>query len=220
MPRRNTSTQSDEEIYAALRQLVAKLGHIPSEPDINAAKEFPLNASGLRRRYHSLHRALLFAGIWFRQPHGVPIEPLTLEDLPIPVLWTLMSDPEWQTLHLNGIASTEEVLRERFELGQPVGGMFSLPIEGKPLFQVAQYAMWMRGVTLLPLDATASARAFEVTGHLVLEDGRPYLSEVPAFMVLIYNLGERGWVYDGRLVIPATVDLGHYVLAGATPVRA
>lgn len=222
MARRNTSSATDEEIFGELRALRRRLGHLPAPADLNSHREFPLNASGLRRRFGSLYRALLLAGVWFRQPHGVPHEPLAIDNLPLtPLVRGLLDSDGWQVLHLNGLGSVEDVLRERFSRGHPVGGMFSPVTEGTPLYRSPVYGMWLHATSLRLIEVTASARAYELVGELVLENGTRYCGvEVPVAMIIVYDLNDRGWVFDGRLILPESVDLGSYVLANNPLVRA
>jgi hypothetical protein len=217
MSRRDRSYASDGEIYAALVALAARLGHNPTPADLNRNKDFPLNASGLRRRFGSLHRALLLAS-WFRQPHSVPHEPLELGDLTLSSLTrALLAGDHSQVLHLNGLASVEDVLRERFAAGHPIGGMFSPVSEGTPLWHSPAYALWMHASSLQLLAVTASARAYEAIGTLVLENGTAYPEQVTVAMVVIYDLADRGWHFDGRFILPRSFNLDDYVRAGMMP---
>lgn len=226
MPRRNTSALPDEEIFASLRSLFEKLGHIPAPADFNSHRDFPLNATGMLRRYGSPGRAALLAGIWFPQPPPIFHEPIDIEELTRrDGIKSLFESDAMQTLFLGGAANPEGLLVGNITNKLPVGGMATaIQAPDAQLFQILiQPTEWRI------IEVTESARAHLVYGALVLPgpDGELYRVKgevIPAVMLVTYDIHDPYGIYfDGRFVLPRNSDTFHlntYIRASLQPLPA
>lgn len=207
----------EERLFDGLRSCFGHYGRIPTEDEVEAYRPGGIGLSDIKRTYGSLYRALLLAGVWSPQP-SPPLahEPLNIEALPVSQeVRGVFARLDYRILALGPIANPEDILRANILSGRPVGCMASLSAD----VDSAIYPVWIRTRSWDLVDATLSARAYQVVGALCLADGEPFIGPgqpgpVTAAMVVVFDLDlPYGWHIDGRVAVPESLDFTAYIRA-------